>query len=210
MVSTSRALAFGLTAATLLATCACAATDARNTAATSLERAFPAGGNLNMHLSAGKYTILGAADGRVRVDAKTREPGDKRKVRLDLEGSGTGAMLRVDGPSNGFEVAIQVPARTDLWIRLTAGDLTIGGVEGHKNVSAWAGELKVAVGDGSAYRSVDTSVLAGEIQAAPFRGGTGGVFRSFSWKGPGKYDLRARLTAGEIQLRGESASSAEP
>jgi flavorubredoxin len=61
--------------------------------------------------------------------------------------------------------------------------------------------MKIAVGDGASYRRVEASVLAGEIQALALNRTTGGVFRSFSWSGTGNYDLRARLTAGEIHLR---------
>jgi hypothetical protein len=48
---------------------------------------------------------------------------------------------------------------------------------------------------------VDAAVMAGEIQARAFGGHKGGLFRAFEWKGDGKYDLKARLTAGEIHLR---------
>ena len=167
----------------------------------AVERPFPQAGRVNMHLSAGKYVIEGSPDDRIRVTAQTRDPADARKVRLDLQADGPEATLRTDGPSNGFEVAVAVPSRADLWIRLSAGDLTIRAIDGHKDLSAWAGEMRVAVGDGATYRRVDASVLAGEIQAPALDRTTGGLFRSFSWTGPGEYDLRARLTAGEIHLR---------
>ena len=77
-------------------------------------------------------------------------------------------------------MSIAVPTRSDLWIRLSAGDLTIRGIEGHKDVSAWAGELKIGVGPSANYRAVEASVLAGEIQAAPFNGSKGGIFRFVS------------------------------
>jgi hypothetical protein len=166
-----------------------------------VERPFVQGGKLTMRLGAGRYTIEGTPDAHLRVGWTTRKPGDARHVRVKVETAGSEATVRTEGPSNGFEVTIGVPARSDLWVRLTAGDMTIRGVTGHKDVSAWAGELKIAVGDGGAYRSVDTSVLAGEIQAPTLNGSKGGVFRSFFWQGQGKYELRARLTAGEIQLR---------
>jgi len=166
-----------------------------------VERAFGPGGRVNMHLSAGKYTIEPSPDGQLRLSWTTRDPGDRHKVRIDVQAAATEATVRTEGPSNNFEVVVAVPPQSNLWVRLTAGDLTIRGIEGHKDLSGWAGEFKVAVGDGSAYRQVRTSVLAGEIAAPTLKRTTGGVFRSFEWDGPGKYDLRVRLTAGEIQLR---------
>jgi hypothetical protein len=168
-----------------------------------VERAFGAGGRINLRLGAGQYTIQNAPEAVIRVAWQTRDPGAARDVSIDVQASGAEATVRTEGPRNGFIVAIGVPARSDLWVRLSAGELTIRGVTGHKDVSAWAGELKIAVGDGAEYRAVNTSVLAGEIQAPSLKGSKGGVFRSFMWNGPGTYDLRAELTAGEIQLRAE-------
>ena len=166
-----------------------------------IEREFAQGGKLAMHLSAGEYTIENSPGDAIRLEWKTRSPGSAGSVQASVDVNGSSAVVRAEGPSNGFMVTIGVPTRSDLWIRLSAGDLTIRGVEGHKDVSAWAGELKIGVGAAAQYRSVDTAVLAGEIQAAPFQGSKGGVFRSFIWSGSGPYELRARLTAGEITLR---------
>ncbi|MBK5297877.1 MAG: hypothetical protein JJE40_12025 [Vicinamibacteria bacterium] len=186
-----------------LATLACGPPEAGVSAATPavIERPFAQGGRLTMRLSAGEYTIENSPDDHIRLEWQTREPGAARRVRAQVEVEGASANIQTDGPSNGFVVTIGVPARSDLWIRLSAGDLTIRGIEGHKDVSAWAGELKIGVGAVANYRAVDASVLAGEIQAAPFNGSKGGIFRSFQWSGSGKYELRARLTAGEITFR---------
>ena len=175
---------------------------ARETADTPplIERPFTQGGKLTMRLSAGEYVIENSPDEVIRLAWKTRDPAAARRVRAQVDVDGTSAHIQTDGPSNGFDVTIAVPARSDLWIRLSAGELTIRGIEGHKDVSAWAGELNIGVGAATNYRSVEASVLAGEIQAAPFNGSKGGVFRSFLWSGSGPYKLRARLTAGEITL----------
>ena len=166
-----------------------------------IERPFAQGGKLTMRLSAGQYTIENSPDNLIRLAWETREPSAAGRVRATVDVVGTAATIHTEGPSNGFVVSIAVPTRSDLWIRLSAGDLTIRGIEGHKDVSAWAGELKIGVGPSANYRAVDASVLAGEIQAAPFNGSKGGIFRSFLWSGSGPYELRARLTAGEITLR---------
>ena len=94
-----------------------------------------------------------------------------------------------------------MPFKSDLTIRLSAGDLTIAQIQGNKDVSAWAGDMKIEVPRANDYKWVDVSVTAGEFQAGPFGVAKSGLFRSFTWTGPGAYDMRVRLTAGHLVLR---------
>jgi hypothetical protein len=166
-----------------------------------VDRAFAAGGQVTMELAAGRYVIEGAPDPRIHLTWETREPRDAAKVWTRVETSGTAARIETDGPSNGFEVTIQVPFKSDLTIRLSAGDLTIAQIQGNKDVSAWAGDMKIEVPRANDYKWVDVSVTAGEFQAGPFGAAKSGLFRSFTWTGPGAYDMRVRLTAGHLVLR---------
>ena len=77
-----------------------------------------------MHLSAGQYTIENRRDEHIRLAWKTRDPGHAGRVRAKVDVDGASATIHTEGPSNGFMVTIAVPARSDLWIRLSAGDLT--------------------------------------------------------------------------------------
>ena len=164
------------------------------------ERAFVQGGQIYMDLSAGGYSIAGTDDSRIRVKWTTEDPADMHEVQVSIGVDGKAARIDTDGPSNNFRVEIEVPKRSDLTIRLSAGEITVSGIEGHKDVSAWAGELKLGVGRAADYRSADASVTAGEIQAAAFDVTKEGLFRSFTKDGKGKYDLKVRLTAGKIVL----------
>ncbi|MGH9160252.1 MAG: hypothetical protein ACRD2X_09740 [Vicinamibacteraceae bacterium] len=168
--------------------------------ANGLERPFVQGGRITMDLSAGDYTIEGTPDPHIRLSWETRDPRDARDVKVQANVEGNEADVETDGPSDGFRVRIEIPQRSDVKVSLSAGDLTLRGVEGHKDVSAWAGDLKIGIERAADYRRVDASVTAGEIKADPFGGSTGGIFRSFTWDGRGKYDLKARLTAGDLTL----------
>jgi hypothetical protein len=166
----------------------------------SLERAFVANGRIRMDLSAGEYRISGSPDNRIRLDWKVRDSDQLWRVKTRVDVRGSDATVMTDGPSNHFSVSIQVPARSDLYVRLTAGELRLERVEGNKDVELHAGELDIDVNRAEDYHSVDASVWAGEIHADPFHITKEGLFRSFDWRGKGPYRLHAKLKAGEVRL----------
>lgn len=168
-----------------------------------LERAFAPGGRIRMDLSAGEYRISGTADSRIRLHWSVRDADQLSKVKARADVRDRDATITTDGPNNNFRVDIQLPARADLYVRLTAGKLVLEDVAGNKDIESSAGELDIDVGRAEDYRRVDASVWAGEIHASPFRAIKGGLFRSFDWTGPGPYRLHAKLKAGEIRLRGK-------
>jgi hypothetical protein len=167
-----------------------------------VEKPFAQGGSIYMDLSAGGYVVEGTAEPRIRIRWTTRDPADESSVRAAADVTGTQARIVVSGPSNGFEVRIEVPERSNMSVSLSAGDLVVGALDGDVDVSAWAGKMDVAVRNPAEYYSVRASVTAGQIRAEPFHTDKGGVFRSFSWEGKGRHSLRVRLTAGDVILRG--------
>jgi hypothetical protein len=171
-----------------------------NTASTRLERPFGAGGKVYLDLSAGAYRIEGSKDAVVRARWRTKDPRDIDRVRARLDAKGSDATLYLSGPGNNFSADIGVPERSDLTLRLSAGDLSIRGIEGNKDVDLWAGDVTIEVGDPQRYRRVDVSVRAGQITAEPFNQTKGGLFRSVDYAGRGSYQLRVRLFAGDLKL----------
>jgi len=167
----------------------------------TVERAFAPSGRVRMDLSAGGYRISGTADNRIRLQWTVRDPGDASKVRTNVNVRGSEATVSAEGPSNNFRVDIQLPARVDLTVRLSAGELKIKNVAGNKDVEMSAGEMDIDVDKAEDYRRVDASVWAGEIHAVPFNAVKGGLFRTFDWTGHGAYNLHAKLKAGEIRFR---------
>jgi len=171
----------------------------------SLERDFVSNGKISMDLSAGEYRITGSPDNKIRLVWSVR--GEDRLSDVDARADihGTEARVVTDGPMNNFKVTIQVPQRTDLYIRLTAGELRLDRVEGSKDIELHAGEMRIDVNRAEDYNSVDASIWAGEIHADPFNVRKEGLFRSFDWKGHGPYRLHARLKAGEVWLSEKSS-----
>jgi len=176
---------------------------AQTTPSDSLERTFAAGGKVRMSLSAGDYTIrAGLSEDKIRVRWSTKNPEQMSQVRVTAEVRGSEAKLETDGPKNDFHVEIELPRRTDLYVRLSAGDLKIGEILGDKDVESRAGDLRIEVGRPEDYAHVDASVTVGDLDARPFGASKGGLFRSFKWNGTGRHRLHAHLGAGDLRLVG--------
>ena len=118
-----------------------------------------------------------------------------------MEIHGKTAVLTTGGDTNHVHFTIDVPARSDIDVDLTAGDLEVRGIEGNKRIESWAGDVSIEVGRPEQYRSVNASVRAGDLNARPFNVSKGGLMRSFSWTGQGNYSLAVKLFAGDLTLR---------
>jgi hypothetical protein len=173
----------------------------------SLERAFEPSGRIRMDLSAGDYRITGTRDHVIRLTWSVRTPDQLSKVKARADVRGSDATITTDGPSNNFKVTIQVPSRSDLHVRLSAGDLTVQQIEGNKDVEVHAGDVDIDVGRAEDYHAVDAAIWAGEIDAGPFHIAKEGLFRSFDWKGQGPYRLHAHLKAGDLRLWSKAADT---
>ncbi len=166
----------------------------------TFERPFVAGGQVNMDLSAGDYTIRAGQDNRILVQWNAESPADAPKVKVDIQRKGNTATLVTRGPKNNMRYVVEVPAHSGLHLDLSAGNLRINGITGNKDIGSWAGNIDIEIGPTNQYATIDTAVKAGEIRANALNVNTGGVFRSFRWKGPGRLTLRVRLTAGNLRL----------
>ena len=167
----------------------------------SLERPFAPNGRVRMDLVAGDYRVVGSPQPRVRIDWSVRDAEALWRVRARADVSGNDLGITTDGPSNrGLKFTIQLPNASDLYVRVTAGDLRIEDIRGNKDVELRAGDLRIDVGRLDDYKTVDASLWAGDIHASAFQIDKGGLFRSFDWTGKGAYHLHARVLAGDLYL----------
>jgi len=163
---------------------------------------FVSGGIVRMHLEAGDYAIEGSDSSDIVVDYSAKNSDQLKDIRVSIRTSGSKAELSVKGtPHNDFHATIKVPRVSNLWARLSAGDLRIKGVEGDKDVESHAGDVDIQVGNPEDYGHRDASVTAGDIDASAFNVSTGGLWRSFRQDGSGKYRLHVHLMAGDVTLR---------
>jgi hypothetical protein len=163
---------------------------------------FHSGGKLRMYLRSGDFRVVGGPDNKITVRITGRNADRASDVRVQLEGSNDSADLTVSGgPKNDLEVIIEVPKKTGLFVRMTAGNLELKHVVGDKDAELHAGELIIDVGDAGDYSRVDASVYSGGLEASPFGESHGGLFRSFHKEGNGKYHLHAHVGAGDLTLQ---------
>src|SRR5215472_11041391 len=169
----------------------------------TVQQQFASGGTVRLHLEAGGYTIRPTDAENITVTWHAGSEERLKEVKVEIKVSASHANVYVTNtPNNNFSATIEVPRRSNLWVRLTAGELKVGNIEGDKDLELRAGQLTVEVPRPQDYGSRDASVTSGAIQASAFDISKGGLFRSFRQQGPGKYRLHAHVMAGEIDLRG--------
>ena len=168
---------------------------------TSQEK-FISGGMIRMHLEAGGYTIRPSDSANIVVKIDTDSERELSRVKVAIKtGPSTADIYIHNTPDHNFRAIIEVPRKSNLWVRLSAGQLTVGAVEGDKNLEIRAGQMEVEVPNPDDYGHRDASVWTGAIEASAFNISKGGLFRSFEQNGAGKFRLHAHIMSGEIDLR---------
>ena len=155
-----------------------------------------------MHIRSGALRVIGSDENKIRVNYSGKNASKISDVKVSLKTIGNNAELRVSGgPHNDFQIEIQVPKNSGLYLRMPAGELEVKDLTGDKDVEIHAGDMTLGVGKAEDYGHVDASVNAGDLDADPFGVSTGGLFRSFDKHGSGKYRLHAHVGAGDLTLR---------
>ena len=165
----------------------------------SLETEFVSNGKLTINLSAGDHEITASPDKIVRVHWRAYSH-DRDHVNASTDVDGSSATIEVDGPRRNFHTIIEVPQHSNLTVRLSAGDLRVGDIQGDHDIRLKAGDLSIEVGNPDDYASVAGSLWAGDIDATPFSQEVSGLFRSIDWQGEGRHNLRFKLYAGDVRL----------
>lgn len=169
--------------------------------ALSATRSFNAGGTIRMDLSAGDYSIQAIAEDKIHVTGTCHDPDDETHMRADIRIQGGEARIITHGPHNNTHFTIEVPRHSNLVVRLSAGNLEIGRIDGDLEVSTHAGDVNIQVGRTTEYRSVNASVYAGDVTAPAFGESKSGLFRSLHWSGSGTRRISAHVGAGDLKLQ---------
>lgn len=173
---------------------------ATNTNSNPVQLEFMQGGTVALDLEAGDYQISPTEDDKVTVSYRVNGDPANRSVRIRSGVNGQDARIVIETPNNGFHAEISVPRKSNLYARLTAGNLTVDGIEGSKDIESRAGNVTIDVGDPAKYGPVYASVSSGNLQANPWAANKSGLVRSFSSQGHGPYGLHAHVGAGNLVL----------
>jgi len=168
--------------------------------AVKAEKAFAAGGSIEMQLDGGDYQVRPGTGDRIRVSFG----GDTGSATAEVTTAGAHANVTVrDTPHGNFKAVVEVPQTSDVVIHLTGGNLEVAALTGNQDIDSKAGNVEVAVGDASHYASVDASVAMGNLDGGPFGKSDSGVRNHLAWSGSGKYTLRANVGAGNLELKSQ-------
>jgi hypothetical protein len=165
-----------------------------------VEKVFQTNGQIRMQLGGGDYEVRAGSADRIVIEWTVKNDAAAAKVKTKINIVGSSAKIKTSGPHGHSHAVIEVPAVTNLIIRHMAGDMSVRGIAGNKDVASHAGDLDIYVGNANDYSRVDASVKFGDLNASPFGTSKGGIFRSFHHQGNGRYVLRAHLGAGDLNL----------
>lgn len=152
--------------------------------------------------------IVGTDRDEIHVSCTAGNEEDAERAQLHFTSTKEGGRLSIGGTrlhqgNNSLDVKIEIPRRTNLSVRMMAGEVRIEEVKGNKDIELGAGQITISSIHNEDYRSVKASVSIGEVQARAFGADKGGFFRSFSRTNlKGEYRLSAHVTTGEIDLLG--------
>ncbi|MFL6311665.1 MAG: hypothetical protein ACJ71W_06125 [Terriglobales bacterium] len=156
---------------------------------------------LEIDLGPGDYQIVASNSDGIAVTYDETNPGALRNLKVQIDSGHGQNHLKIAGPKSNFHAVIEVPRKTDLRVRMSAGELTIGDVEGNKDIEVVAGNLELNSLRPQDYALADFSVRIGDVYAPLFNTAKTGLLRSFKTAGPGKYHLHAHVGIGDMTLR---------
>lgn len=156
---------------------------------------------LEIELGSGDYQIVASASDSIAVVYDDSNADSTRNVKVQIDSGHGQNHVKIAGPKANFHAVIEVPRKTDLRVRMSAGGLTIGDVEGNKDIEILAGNLDLNSLRPQDYAHADFSVRIGDMYAPLFKTAKNRLSRSFKTAGPGKYRLHAHVGVGDLMLR---------
>lgn len=172
---------------------------------------FAQSGKIELHMQYGDLRVVPSNDSRITLSytMHSKHSNFVRKVVPDFEVKSSTAILRIEAPRNGnIDVELKVPARSDLYVRVSAGDINVGPIEGNQNVETHAGDIEIQLPEHLSLARVDASTHAGDV-SAPFGKTKGWIGNSLKYDGGGRYRVHAHTFAGDIGFSGPETARME-
>jgi hypothetical protein len=170
-------------------------------------RDFAAGGMVHVRLNVGDLHIRRGDSNKIHLSytIKSRHESHVKNARVDFDVRGNDASLEFHAPTGGntqFDVELEVPENTNLDVHEKVGDLSVENIEGDKDLSLSVGDIRIANGH-SGYRLVNASAGIGDVNGEGYGETSGWLGKTLKYRGAGKYELRAHVGVGDINLEGK-------
>jgi hypothetical protein len=174
------------------------------------EHKLTRGEHLQMELSAGEYFITGHDSDTVKVVYTADTPHEQSSAKVTFIDSNSDPEVLISNTSrHSFHASIDVPPRTNLRVRVKAGNLTIKGVAGNTDIEDRKGDVVVELINPEDYQVLDASITVGSLNAPAFHVSKLGLWRSFHHRGNGKQQLHVHVGIGSLEIQ-SSVGNAGP
>lgn len=169
-------------------------------------REFVSGGYVHVRMSVGDMHIKRGDSTKIRLEYTVKSHREKnvKAATVDFDVNGNNATIEFHAPSDSntqFDVELEVPQNTNIDVHEKVGDMTVDNIEGDKDLSLGVGDIRVASG-ASGYRVVNASSGIGDVHGADYGETSGWLGKTLKYHGEGKYELRAHVGVGDINLEG--------
>jgi hypothetical protein len=167
-------------------------------------REFVAGGFVHVRLSVGDMHIRRGDSNKIslRYTIKSWHERNIKAAHVDFDVHGSDATIEFHSPSGSntqFDVELEVPQKTNLDVHDKVGDVRVDDVEGDKDLSLGIGDIRVGNAR-EGYRLVTASAGIGDVNGQGYGETSGWLGKKLNFRGEGKYELRAHVGIGDIQL----------
>jgi hypothetical protein len=169
------------------------------------------GAKLDVQLRFGDLRVVSTDDARLSISYTTHSnhADFSRKVQARFLVTPNDAALKLTAPRSGsVDVELRVPARANLHVRISAGDVSIDPVEGSLDVETHAGDIRIKLPEHVDLGLVDASTHAGDVNA-PFGKPHGWIGSKLDYDGGGKYRIHAHTFAGDIDFEQSNVDRAD-
>jgi hypothetical protein len=176
---------------------------------------FISGSTLRINWRVGDLRIVKGSDAHnihIQYTIHSDRESNLHETQVQVETRGNETAIESHTPLFGntsIDADIEVPDQANLDVHLKVGDLHVEGISGDKILAVKIGDIRVALGDAPDYRWVRAKTHIGDVDWSPKgwktdnlnygeRGWLGG---KLSYNSTGKYELRAEVSIGDIDLR---------
>ena len=170
-------------------------------------RDFVSGGFIHVRMTAGDLHIKRGDSNQIKLEYTVKSHREKnvKNATVDFDVHGKDADIEFHAPGSGntnFDVELEIPENSNIDVHEKVGDLTVESIDGDKDLSLGVGDIRIAT-DHAGYRFIHASTGIGDVNGTGYGESRGFLGKTLKYHGDGKYELRAHVGVGDINLEGK-------